>query len=52
MQNLFWHPLKIYCALLQTQHYVNDFVNDWINFLEQEVIKVRQTVLYGLYSRI
>ena len=27
----------------------NDFLQELINFLWQEVIKVRQTVFYGLY---
>ena len=29
---------------------VNSFANELIKFLYQEVIKVRQTVLYGLYT--
>lgn len=34
-------------ALLQTQHYVKNFVDESINFLQQQMINVRQTVLNG-----
>ena len=43
-------PFKIYlCILLQTHYYVIDFVQKSIKFLQQELIKVPQTVLYRLY---
>ena len=47
-------PLKIYeYALLQTQHNVNNFFHGSIDFLWQEVIKVRHTVqtLYKFYHQ-
>ena len=41
--------LKIFwCALLQTQHYANVLGNESINFFQQKVTKVRQTVLYRI----
>lgn len=33
-------------------HYFNDFFDESINFLSQEVIEVHHTVLYGLYNEL
>ena len=46
MKNSFLTPVQN-LILLQAHHYVNDFVDESISFLCQEVIKVRHTVLYG-----
>ena len=43
-------PFQIFwCALLKTQHYINNFVHELINFLQREVIKVCYIVLCGLH---
>ena len=39
-----------YWPINQTSYNVNHFVNESINSLKQEVIKVRQTILCGLYN--
>ena len=39
---------NFWCALLQTQHYANVLGNESINFFQQKVTKVRQTVLYRI----
>ena len=41
---------KVFLSLsvLQTQHCINDFVNESSNFLKQKVIEVHQTVLHRL----